>query len=131
MRRIGLAVVLALSLLLAPLAAGAQQATKVPRIGVLIPSTPTATSHIVEAFKQGLLEHGYVEGRDSSWSSATVKAGTNKFPHLPPSWVRIKVDVILTATDPGVAAVKQQTQTIPIVMVNTTLIRSGLVSSRA
>jgi hypothetical protein len=63
MRLIGLAVVLAVSLTHAPLAAVAQ-AAKVARIGVLIPSTPAATAHLVEAFKQGLREHGHVEGQN-------------------------------------------------------------------
>ncbi len=63
MRVIGLAVVLALSLALAPLAAEAQQPTNVPRIGYLSgPSLSTLAARI-EAFRQGLRELGYVEGK--------------------------------------------------------------------
>jgi len=54
MRRIGLAVVLALGVALAPLTDEAQQTAKVPRIGVLWPSTPSVSSRFSEAFKQGL-----------------------------------------------------------------------------
>ena len=62
MRRIRLAVVLALSLL-TPLAASAQQATKVPRIGYLAGNMATAP-HLPEAFRQGLRDLGYVEGHN-------------------------------------------------------------------
>jgi hypothetical protein len=60
MRRIGLAVVLTLTL--APLAAGAQQA-EIPRIGILVGGSASSDSGRIEAFRQGLRELGYVEGK--------------------------------------------------------------------
>jgi len=64
MRRIGLAVVLALGLMLAPLAAETQEAAKIPRIGVLHPGAPSTSSHFAAAFDQGLREHGYRQGQN-------------------------------------------------------------------
>ena len=69
MRLIGLAVALAFSVFVAPLlfelAAGeAQQTGKIPRIGFLVAGTPSAVSARVEAFRQGLRERGYVEGKN-------------------------------------------------------------------
>src|SRR2546426_5978601 len=64
MRRIGLAVVLALSLNLAPLGAEAQQAGKVPRIGFLGATSAFTENSRIEAFRQGLHELGYVEGEN-------------------------------------------------------------------
>jgi hypothetical protein len=63
MRLIGLAVVSLSALVLSPLAAEAQQATKVARIGYLL-SNPAANPHLHEAFRQGLRDLGYVEGRN-------------------------------------------------------------------
>jgi hypothetical protein len=66
MRRIGLAVILTVSLVLAPLAAETQQAEKVHRIGLLGGNPPTSpeASHVWEGFFQGLRELGYVEGQN-------------------------------------------------------------------
>jgi ABC-type uncharacterized transport system substrate-binding protein len=98
----------------------AQQSTKVPRVGVLIPSTPAATPHIVEAFKRGLSDHGYIEGHDILVERRYGHGRGDQISSIAAELVGMKVDIIVVATDPGVAAVKQQTRTIPIVMVNTT-----------
>ena len=63
MRRIGLAVVITISLLAAPLAADGQQERKVHRIGFLGPRSPSDTVRFLEAFRHGLSEHGWVEGK--------------------------------------------------------------------
>jgi hypothetical protein len=65
MRLIGLAITLTLSLILAPLAAEAQQAGKVPRIGYLSPGTATANAGLRKAFTDGLRDHGWIEGKIS------------------------------------------------------------------
>jgi hypothetical protein len=67
MRLIGLAVVLAVSLLAAPLTVEAQQAPKVHRIGLLLTGTPPDPN--VEAFREALRELGYVEGQNTSRST--------------------------------------------------------------
>jgi putative tryptophan/tyrosine transport system substrate-binding protein len=125
-------VMLTIGMLAAPLSVAAQQSARPPRIGVLVPSTPATTTHIVEAFKQGLRERGYVEGHDIILERRYGEGSSEKISSIAAELVRLKVDIIVTATDPGVAAVKQQTQTIPIVMVNSTdPVGTGLVASLA
>jgi putative ABC transport system substrate-binding protein len=115
-----------------PLAAGAQQAAKVPRIGVLFASTPAATSHLLDGLRQGLREHGYVEGQHIILERRYGQVGAERMSDLAAELVRIKVDVIVAATDPATAAVKQQTQTIPIVMANSNdPVGTGFVASLA
>ena len=132
MRRIGLAVVLAISLLLAPSAAAAQQAAKVARIGVLHPGAPATSMHFAAAFDQGLREHGYLAGQNIVVERRFAEAKAERISDIAAELVRLKVDVIVTSTDPGIAAVKQQTQTIPIVMANSTdPVATGFVASLA
>jgi putative tryptophan/tyrosine transport system substrate-binding protein len=132
MRLIGLAVVLTVSLMLAPLAAGAQQAARLPRIGVLFASTPAATSHLLDGLRQGLREHGYVEGQHIILERRYGQAGTERMSDVAAELVRLKVDVLVAATDPATAALRQQTQTIPIVMANgTDPVGTGFVASLA
>jgi putative ABC transport system substrate-binding protein len=127
-----LMVTLTLGTLAAPLTAAAQQATKAPRIGVLHVGAPTAVSHFVEAFKQGLREHGYVEGQNIVVERRFGEARAERISEVAAELVRLKLNVIVTSTDLGVAAVKQQTQTIPIVMANSTdPVGTGFVTSLA
>ena len=96
--------------------ASAQQPTKIPRIGFLAPATPATAAHLVEAFKQGLREHGYVEGQNVVLELRFGEAKAERFPVLAAELVRLKVDVIVALTNPVIEAVRQATQTIPIVM---------------
>ncbi|MGH7771671.1 MAG: ABC transporter substrate-binding protein [Candidatus Binatia bacterium] len=95
--------------------AEAQQPKKVPRIGYLASSLSAIASR-TEAFRQGLRELGYVEGKNIviEWRSAEGKA--DRLPALAAELVRLKVDVIITAGPPATRAVKEATSTIPIVM---------------
>ena len=132
MRLIRLAVVLTVSLTLAPLAGEAQQAPKIAKIGYLAPATPAAAANNLEAFKQGLRELGYVEGKTFVLEVRYGEARSERLPELARELVGLKVDVILTATDVAIAAVKRETQTIPIVMVNSSdPVGTGLVASLA
>ena len=63
-RTIGLIMILALGLLAAPLIADAQQAGKMPRIGIFLSGTPTTHQRFADAFLQGLREHGWIEGQN-------------------------------------------------------------------
>jgi len=129
-----LTVVVALSLgtLAAPLTAGAQRAAKAPRIGVLHVGAPAAVPQLVEAFKQGLREHGYVEGQNIVVERRFGEARAERISEVAAELVRLKVDVIVVGTDQGVAAVKQQTQTIPIVMANSSdPVGTGFIASLA
>ncbi len=110
----------------------AQPAGKVYRIGVLFASTPAATSHLLDGLRQGLREHGYVEGQHIILERRYGQVGAERMSDLAAELVRIKVDAIVAATDPATAAVKQQTQTIPIVMANSTdPVGTGFVASLA
>jgi putative ABC transport system substrate-binding protein len=127
-----LVAIFTIALLAAPLGAGAQQAPKAPRIGVLHPGAPAAASQLVAAFKQGLREHGYVEGQNIVVERRFAEARAERLSDIAAELVRLKVDVIVTASDVGIAAVKQQTETIPIVMANSTdPVGTGFVASLA
>ncbi len=94
--------------------ARAQQAAKVPRIGYLSPGFPSSSPD--PAFRQGLRELGYVEGKNIviKWRSAEGKL--DRLPALAAELVRLKVDVIVTAGPSPTRAAKEATTTIPIVM---------------
>ena len=100
------------------LSAEAQQAEKIPRIGFLAAATPATAAHLVEAFKQGLHEHGYVEGQNVVLELRFGEGKAEQFPILAAELVRLKVDVIVALTNPMVEAARQATQTIPIVTPN-------------
>jgi putative tryptophan/tyrosine transport system substrate-binding protein len=120
------------SVLAAGLAAGAQPAARLPRIGVLFASTPAATAHLLDGLRQGLREHGYVEGQHIILERRYGQAGTERMSDVAAELVRLKVDVLVAATDPATAALRQQTQTIPIVMANgTDPVGTGFVASLA
>ena len=132
LRAIAVRIMVALGALAVPLAANAQQAPKIAKIGVLVPSTPAATAHLIEAFRQGLREHGYVDGKNFVLEPRYGEARAERLPELARELVSLKVDVIVTTIDTAIAAVKQQTQTIPIVMANSTdPVGTGFVASLA
>ena len=112
--------------------AAAQQPTKIPRIGTLIGTPPSAHSARIEAFRQGLRELGYVEGKNIviEWRFADGKP--DRLPALAAELVRLKVDVIVTAASPLTRAAKEATATIPIVMTqDTDPVGNGFVASLA
>ena len=94
----------------------AQQPKKVPRIGFLSTTSPSTISARIEAFRQGLRELGYVEGKNIfiEWRFAEGKA--DRLRELATELVRLKVDVIVTAGPAPTRSAKQATATIPIVM---------------
>src|SRR3989442_5820304 len=132
MRLIGLAVVLAVSLTPAPLAAEAEQPSKVvPRIGVLAAGPPAATP-FAESLRQDLREVGYVEGQNIAIEWRSAGGRYERFPELARELVGFKVDVILALTTAAVLAAKEATGTIPVVMVTIhDPVGSGLVASLA
>ncbi len=95
---------LAGGLLAARLAAEAQQTGKVYRVGVLFASTPAATSHLLDGLRQGLREHGYVEGQHIILERRYGQVGAEQMSDLAAELVRIKVDAIVADTDPATAA---------------------------
>jgi putative tryptophan/tyrosine transport system substrate-binding protein len=117
------------SLLTAPLATHAQPSAKVPRVGVM---GVVPTPHLVEAWRQGLREHGWVEGQNILVEYRYSQANDDLFPGFAAELVRLKVDVIVAVTDAAIHAARRSTTTIPIVMAaRTEPIASGFVASLA
>ena len=117
LRVFGIVITLALGILAAPLPASAQQAAKVPRIGYLSGTSAPATAHVVEAFRQGLGELGYVEGKSIVIEYRWAGGKTERLPDLAAELVRLKVDVIVVVGPDPTAAVKAATTAIPVVFV--------------
>lgn len=105
---------LALGTLAAPLAAEAQQAGKVHRIGVLMHDG--APPGLLEAFRAGLRELGYLEGKNITIELRNAEGKNERLSALADELVRLKVEVILAVNTPSAHAAKKATQTIPIVM---------------
>jgi len=116
----------------ASLPVGAQQAPKIPKIGLITSSTPAGIAPFVEAFRQGLRELGYVEGKTFTLEARYGENKPDRLPELARELVRLKTDVVVASTDVAIAAVKRETQTIPIVMVNSSdPVGTGFVASLA
>src|SRR5262245_35056809 len=131
-RAISVIVTMVIGFLAAPIPSGAQQAARTPRIGVLHVGGPATSSHFAAAFTQGLREHGYLEGQNIVVERRFGEAKAERISDIAAELVRLKVDMIVTSTDVGIAAVKQQTQTNPIVMANSTdPVETGFVASLA
>jgi len=112
--------------------AGAQQPTKIPRIGWLTGPSLAANSARIEAFRQGLRELGYVEGKNIviEWRSAEGKL--DRLPALAAELVRLKVDIIVSGGLGPTRTAKEATITIPIVMTNDgDPVGTGIVASLA
>ena len=111
-----LAVAVAPMLLAAAVIAGAQPQGKVPRIGYIQTATPEEQAALTEAFVEGLRELGYVDGRNIVIERRFAWGKQELLPELAAELVRLNVDVIVTGGNPVIAAVKQATATIPVVM---------------
>jgi len=127
--RAALTGVLALALLASPLAAEAQQAAKIFRIGYL---ATNPTPHFQEAFRQRLRDLGYVEGRNLVIEDRDAEGKLERLRALAAELVAIKVDVIVASGTPAALATKQATRTLPIVFTAVAdPVTSGLVTSLA
>ena len=112
--------------------ANAQQPAKVPRIGVLAGSSSSGESPRVEAFRQGLRELGYVEGKNIAIEYRYANARFDKLPALVDELIRLKVEVVVVSTTPAVQAAKNATRTTPIVFFGVfDPVAAGLVDSLA
>jgi len=122
---------LAASVLICFNLAEAQQDKKVPRIGFLSATSPSAIAARVEGFRRGLRELGYMEGNIViEWRYAEGKLG--RLSELAAELVSLKVDVIVSAGPPPTRAAKEATATIPIVMaMDTDPVGMGFVTSLA
>ena len=116
-----------------PLAAGAQQAGKVPRIGFLSLTSPSDRPPLLDAFRQRLRELGWVEGQNIVIDYRYAEGRVDRLPDLAAELVRLKVDLIIASAGTQVAtAAKNATETIPIVMIAVRdPVGTGLIASLA
>jgi len=112
---LGLAVI-AFVLVVIGAMAEAQQPKKVPRIGFQSAASPSANAARIEAFRQGLRELGYEEGKNIVIEYRYAEGKIDRLPDLAAELVRLKVDVIVTAAPSSTRTVKKAISTIPIVM---------------
>jgi putative ABC transport system substrate-binding protein len=115
--------------------AEAQQPAKVFRIGFMAGVSPPPTEPSrsnIEAFRHGLREFGYIEGKNVIIESRWANGKLDQLPELAAELVDLKVDVIVTGGTPAVIAAKQTTSTIPIVAASAdNLVEAGVVASLA
>jgi len=104
------------SLLAAPLAAEAQPAGKVYRIGMLERTSPATNAANLEAFRRGLRELGYVEGKNLVIEYRSADGRDERYAALATELIRLNVDLILTRGTPAALAAKNATSTIPVVI---------------
>jgi ABC-type uncharacterized transport system substrate-binding protein len=115
--RLILILTLTLGILVASLAAEAQQPTHVYRIGRLTPGPPLPESNpSLEAFRQGLRELGYVEGQNLVIEYRYAEGSEERLRALATELVRLHVDLIVAGGSAAIHAAQQATHTIPIVM---------------
>jgi putative ABC transport system substrate-binding protein len=103
-------------LLAAPLAAKAQPAGKVYRIGMLERTSPGTNAANLEAFRRGLRELGYVEGKNLVIEYRSADGRDERYAALATELIRLNVDLILTRGTPAALAAKNATATIPVVI---------------
>jgi putative ABC transport system substrate-binding protein len=115
-----------------PLAAGAQQPTKIARIGILGLASAAAAAPYVNAVRAGLHDLGYIEGKSLIIEYRFGDGNYERLPNLAAQLVHLNVDVLVTFAAPGTQAAKSATSTIPIVMaVTADAVGTGLIATLA
>jgi putative ABC transport system substrate-binding protein len=95
--------------------AQAQQPKKVPQVGILLAGALSSSVSQIDAFRQGLRDHGYVEGQTVAVQYRSAEGSFGRLPDLAAELVRLRVDVIFAAAAPSIEAASRATNTIPIV----------------
>jgi ABC-type uncharacterized transport system substrate-binding protein len=114
------------------MSAKAQQPGKIPRIAVLVPTSPSIYAARIKAFQQGLREHGYIEGKNIMVEYRYAEGKADRYVELATELVGLKVDVIVTGPEVAVRGVKKASSTIPIVFTSVAdPVGSGIVASLA
>jgi putative ABC transport system substrate-binding protein len=132
MKKIITVLTLCAMLLALCVSAEGQQSAKVPRIGFLGAVTPEDFPHLEEAFRQGLREFGFVEGKTLVIEYRWAEGRAERLPEMAVDLVRLKVDAIFAITSAAARAAKDATTTIPVVFVGVSdPVRYGLVASLA
>src|SRR5687767_6150898 len=110
----------------------AQQASKIPTIGILFPGSPFYAEPLMGAFHQGLRDHGYIDGKNIAIEYRYSEGKHERLPELAAELIRLNVAVIVVSSTPAIQAVKNATKTIPIVMAAAAdPVAAGLVDSLA
>ena len=109
--------------------AEAQQPKKIPRIGILFIGSRNQPH--LEAFKQGLRERGYTEGKNIDFEYRYAEGREDRLPELAAELVQLKVDVMVVTADISAQAAQQATKTIPIVVTTGDPVTWGLAASLA
>jgi putative ABC transport system substrate-binding protein len=112
--------------------AGAQQPKKMPKIGLIVAGFPSTSQRNIDAFRQSLREHGYIEGESIFAEYRYAEGRNDRLADLTAELVRLQVSVIVTGSTISAAAAKNLTHTIPIVMTGIgDPIGTGLIASLA
>jgi len=129
-KRSVLAAALSLGAVVAPITTEAQGTGKIVRIGRLSPLSAETDAPNLDAFRKGLRELGWVDGKAFVIESRFADGKSERLPELASDLVRQRVDLILTGSNPGALAARKATSTIPIVMVTTgDPVGAGLIAS--
>jgi len=129
-RNIGLHITLALAILVAPLAVEAQQAAKVPRLGVLSLGPPYSDAEIAP-YRHALRELGWVEGQNLEVVRRFAEGHAERLPALAAELIHLPVDVLFANGTAAALVAKQATRTIPIIMSGDDPVSLGVVESLA
>jgi len=132
MRKAVLSIMFVVMLLAVAVMADAQQPGKIFPIGFLDPSTASGTAVMVDAFRQELSKHGWIEGKNITIDYRFAEQKSERLPKLAAELVRLSVDLIVTTGDGPTLAAKKATTIIPIVMTTSSdPVAQGLVASLA
>ncbi len=132
MKSFALALILAVVCVFMPLATVAAPPQKIFRIGALNGSTPAQTTHMFNAFRDGLREHGFVEGENVVIEYRWAEGKLERLPDFAAELVNLNVDVIFAPPTPSAVAARKATKTIPIVFaLAADPVGNGLVESLA
>jgi putative ABC transport system substrate-binding protein len=115
MKKAAVPSILVVVVLLAVAVIAEAQPAKIPRIGVLISSSPSIASRQIQAFQQGLRELNYVEGKNLIIEYRYAEGQVETVPELTEELVRLKVAIIVTDTSNATQAAKNATKAIPVV----------------
>ena len=131
-KRGGSLVLVAVVLLAVAVIAEAQEPKKVPRIGVILPASSSVSAPFLAAFREGLHDLGYTEGKNIVIEERYADGKEDRLPALAAELVHLKVDIIMVAGGNATLAAKNATKTVPIVMGTASdPVGTGLVASLA
>jgi putative ABC transport system substrate-binding protein len=114
-----------------PSTAGAQQSAKVRKIGFLGAESAATNQHFFDAFREGMRDHGYIDGKNIIFVERWAEGRSERFPELIDELISLRVEVILAVSAPAALAAKRGTATIPIVFIASDPLGTGLIASLA